>query len=68
MKINLWLPKGTGREGRDGLGFWNWHMHTEVYGMIDHPGPAIHHREFYPYSVIVYVVKESERQLVYTYN
>ena len=20
--------------GRDGLGVWDWHMHTEVYGMI----------------------------------
>jgi len=38
---NLWLPKGTGsRGGRDGLGVWDWHMHTEVYGMIGQWGPV----------------------------
>ena len=38
---NLWLPKGTGaEESRDGLGFGNWHMHTEVYGMTGQWGPA----------------------------
>ena len=31
--LNLWLPKGTGGDG-EGLGVWDWHMHTEVYGMI----------------------------------
>ena len=38
---NLWWPKGTGaEESRDGLGFGNWHMHTEVYGMTGQWGPA----------------------------
>ena len=36
---NLWLPKetgaGEGECGRDGLGVWDWHMHTLVYGMTD---------------------------------
>ena len=32
LKTNLWLPKGTGGE-EDGLGVWDWHMHTVVYGM-----------------------------------
>ena len=31
---NLWLPK-------DGLEGWDWHMHTEVYGMIGQPRPAV---------------------------
>ena len=32
---NLWLPKRTGwGGGRDGLGVGDWHMHTEVYGII----------------------------------
>ena len=35
---NLWLPKGT---GRDGLGIWDWYMHTEVYGMTGQQGPAV---------------------------
>ena len=40
-KKNLWLPKGTGRGARDGLGFWDWHMHTGVYGMTGQWGPAV---------------------------
>ena len=36
------FTKGDRRDGgRDGLGIWNWHMHTEVYGMIDQWGPAV---------------------------
>ena len=46
---NLWIRKGTGGGGgRDGLGAWDWHMHTEVYGMIGQWGPAIQHKELYP--------------------
>ena len=29
----LELPKGTSGGSRDELGDWDWHMHTEVYGM-----------------------------------
>ena len=36
---NIWLPKGTcGRW--DGLGVWDWHMHTVVYGMTGQLGAA----------------------------
>ena len=38
---NLWLPKGTGGRGKDGLGAWDWHMHTEVYGTMGQQGPVI---------------------------
>ena len=38
---NLWLPKETGGGGRDELGVWDWHTHTEVYGMIGQWGPAV---------------------------
>ena len=41
LKTNLWLPKGTGEDGRDGLGVWDWHMHNEVYGMIGQYGHAV---------------------------
>ena len=34
--------------GRDGLGVWDWHRHTEVHGMIDQWGPAVEHRELCP--------------------
>ena len=40
LKTNLRLPKERGG-GRDGLGVWDWHMHTEVYGMIGQWGPAV---------------------------
>ena len=40
LTTNSWLPKGPGG-GRNGLGGWDWHMHTEVYGMIGQWGPAI---------------------------
>ena len=39
-KTKVWLPKGTGGE-RDGLGVWDLHMHTIVYGMGDQWGPAV---------------------------
>ena len=37
---NLLLPKGTGGRRRDGLGGGDWHMHTELYGMVGQQGPA----------------------------
>ena len=33
-KQTPWLPEGTGGVGKGGLGVWDWHVHTEVYGMI----------------------------------
>ena len=33
--------KGQVGEGRDGLGVWDWHMHTEVYEMIGQWGPVV---------------------------
>ena len=42
---NVSFPKRTGAGGRDGLGVWDWHRHTEVYGVM---GSAIWHREFCP--------------------
>ena len=33
LKTKLWLPKGKGGRGRDGLGVWDWHMHSKVCGM-----------------------------------
>ena len=41
LKMNLWLPKGTGVMGRDGLGVWDWHIHTVKYGMIGQWGSAL---------------------------
>ena len=36
----LWLPKGT-VHGEDGLGDWDGHMHTAVYGITDQQGPDV---------------------------
>ena len=43
MIIKVWVPYGSGEGwgGRDGLGVWDWHMHTEVYGMTGQQGPAV---------------------------
>ena len=48
--------------GRDGLGVWDWHTHTEVYGMTGQWGPAYSTENSTHYSVIIYVGKESERE------
>ena len=40
----LWKNYGYQRiqvAGRDVLGVWDWHMHTEVYGMIGQQEPAV---------------------------
>ena len=29
------------RDGKDGLRVWDWHMHTEVCGMLGQQGPAV---------------------------
>ena len=49
LKTNIWFPKGAGGE-RDRWRVWDWHVHTEVYGMTGQRGPAIEHRELYPIS------------------
>ena len=41
LKTNVWLPKGIGVGGIDGLGVWGWHMHTVVYGMVGQWGPVV---------------------------
>ena len=38
---NLWLQRGGAEAGRDGLGGWDWHMHTVVYVMMGQLGPAV---------------------------
>ena len=37
------VTKGNryGEEGEMDWGVWDWHMHTEVYGMITQQGPAV---------------------------
>ena len=65
---NLWLLKGTGW-WREGLGVWDGHMHTEVYGMIGQQGPAVQHRELYPYSVTIMWEKNlKETECVHMYD
>ena len=36
----LMISKGDSW-GRAGLGVWDWHMHTEVYGMHGQKRPAV---------------------------
>ena len=53
------IIKGDRCGRRDELGVWDWHMHTEVYGMIGQWGPA---RELYPIICDNLYGKESERE------
>ena len=45
--LKLMITKGDSLEGRDGLGVWDWQVHTEVYGMTGQWGPAVWQRELY---------------------
>ena len=40
LRPNLWFPKEKNVGGRNGLGAWDWHMHTIVYG-INGQGPVV---------------------------
>ena len=53
---------GVGR--RDGLGVWDWHMHTDIYGMIGQWGLLYSTGNSTQYSVLIYVGKESEREWI----
>ena len=55
----LMVAKGYAWEERNGLGVWDWHIHTEVYGIIGLQGPAVSHRELY---AIFCVGEESEKE------
>ena len=78
----LMVTKGMGG-GRGRLGFWDWHMNTEVYGMIDQQVPARRilgkvlcaiqqvpsTENFAQYSAIIYVEKNmKENECTYMYN
>ena len=38
-KLMITKEAGVGR--RDGLEVWDWHMHTEAYGMTGQWGPTV---------------------------
>ena len=41
LENKLMITKGDRWvHGADGLGVWDWHMHTEEYGMSGQLGPA----------------------------
>ena len=54
-------------EGRDGPRVWDWHVYTEVYGMIGQRDLLGSTRKSTQYSVIIYVGKESEGEWIYVY-
>ena len=57
----LTATKGD-RWGRDGLGVWDWHMHTEVYGMM-----TSGYREPYPICCDNLLGEESEKEWMCVY-
>ena len=52
------MQKNLSWEG--GLSVWDWHMHTEVYGMTGSWGRGTQGTP--PRSVIIYIGKESEKE------
>ena len=66
---DLWLPTGADG-GRDGLGVWDWHRYTEVYGKILANRHLLYSRgNSAPYYMIIYVGKNlKENGCVYMYN
>ena len=62
-------PMGQVGDRRDGFGVWDWHMHTEVYGMIGQQGTAVEQRTT-QYSVIIYMKEKNlkENGCMYVYN
>ena len=50
--------------GRDGLEVWDWHMHTEAYGMTGHWDLLYSTENSTQYFVITYVGKESAREWI----
>ena len=53
------VTKGD-RLGGDGLGVWDWHVHTEVYGMTGQWEPVYSTKNCTQYFVMIFVGKESE--------
>ena len=51
------VTKGDGAVVVGRLGAWDWHMHTEVYGMIDQQRHAYNTENSTQYSVIICVGK-----------
>ena len=50
-----------------GIRLWDWHMHTEVYGIIGQQGLLYSTNNSTQYYVIIYVGKESEREWICVY-
>lgn len=52
------------QHGREGLGNWNYRMHTDIYGMTPH-GDLLYSKEnIMQHSMIIYVRKEYEQELI----
>ena len=68
QKQNHWLWQTYGYQrgqvgvGRDGLGGWDWPLHTEEDGMTGQWESAAWHRELYQCSMRIHTGKESERE------
>ena len=59
--------------GRDKLRHWDEHIHTTIYKVDNQQGPTIQHRNYTQHSVMIYMGKESEKDIDicikrYTYN
>ena len=51
--------------GRDKLRRWDLHTHTTIYRVDNQQGPTVQRRNYTQYSVIIYMGKESEKDMIY---
>ena len=53
QRIDLWLPRGKGVWGRDGLGVWDQQIQTVIQRMDKQQGPTVQYRELYSISSVI---------------
>ena len=56
-----------GKEGRDKLGDWDWHIHTTIYKIITNKDLLYSTGNSTQYSVMAYMRKESKNEWIYEY-
>ena len=69
QRIDLWLPKGRGESGREGLGAWDRQMQTITQRMDEQQGPTVSTGNYIQHPVINHNGKEYKKRIyVYIYE
>ena len=54
-------------QGENGLGVWDWHLYTVVYGMMANRDPLYSTGNSTQHSVIIYMGEETEKEWMCVY-